>query len=87
METEHCCWWCDKHIYTMVFWTINHGWQEETNVDQHQEESLIRQIENANDRFACFEWTGPMFFSTCTDWRPVPLLTIQDFMYMIDSTA
>jgi hypothetical protein len=57
MTTEpNSCWWCNKHIYSLVFWTINHGWDEETNVDKHQEENLIRQIEEVNNQFSGFEW-------------------------------
>jgi hypothetical protein len=40
-DGEDKCWCCDNHIYAMVFWSLDYGWEQPDDVGAFQEENLI----------------------------------------------
>jgi len=35
------CWICSNHIYTLIFWTESHGWDENDKIEGMAEELII----------------------------------------------
>jgi hypothetical protein len=51
------CWCCDNQIYTIIFWSINHGNEEADLIEPLKEENLISQIEKLNNHFKDYKFT------------------------------
>lgn len=81
------CWWCDRHNYSIVFWSYDQGLKEQDSISPFQEENIIEQIEKANNDFEDVTFDGPVFFTAENNWQPQKLLTIEDYLYKIDSKA
>lgn len=69
-DGDERCWCCDRHIYTLVFWSLEHGWNEVNSINPFQEENIVQQIERANNDFKGVTWDGPMFFTAENNWQP-----------------
>ena len=43
-DGEEKCFYCENHIYTLVFWTLNFAIDKNNQLDPYTEEAIVKQI-------------------------------------------
>jgi hypothetical protein len=78
------CWICDKHIYSLIFWSPSIGHSMQIDLDDGEKNRIISQIEIINHENEMEESGPPLICGSFTDWRYKSMMTLDAYLKIID---